>query len=315
MSVSLTGAGGLGTPLARWVFVLVWVCSVWADCVTENSPPLTPLLALAYALGLVGGLLLTTPGAAPLSRSHATCLPLISLTMVAVVLAHADRVSGFETVYFATYLVAFAIPRGNPVAGVVGSVLVIGYASLWAMINGAAAPEIAELLGVPIGCLIAGIVWALTLRWIVGQERHHRSEEGRAAQRTAASMVAVATAQQESATIRAEIAALMEGIIDGTEIDNPLRVQLIRTEAAIRDRITVPHLQDSELVRVVADLREKEVTVVVLGEPSMDRSEVDDALITRLIEVLSEVDSGRITVRSLPPGEACRAQRGDPATG
>lgn len=296
-----TCAGGLGTATARWVFVFAWVCGIWLGLIDGYFSPLDPLNASAYAAGLAGILLLTTPGDAQLSRGRAVALVAATLYLMVVLLSREPEVTNLPALNFTTYLVAFAIPRGNAVAGGVGSALVVGYATIWGLLHGATGGELARLLSVPLGCVLAGIVWRLVLRGIVRRERYHRSAAGQAADRTEASLEAVRVSQQELADIRAEVAPLLGRIIEGAPIDPDARVALVRTEAAIRDRIRAPHLQHPELVAAFAELRDRQVTVVVLGEPA-DGSVVGGALVSRLVEVLSEVPEGRVTVRSLPPG-------------
>lgn len=302
LSTKASGAGGLGTRPARWVFLFMWACGVWLGFIDEYFTPLDPLNATAYAAGIAGGLLLTTPGPLPLSRARAVWLPVIALYIVVVALARAPGPDDIGVLTFAAYLVAFAIPRGNPVAGGVGSALVIGYALGWGMLHDATGAQLAALIGIPVGCVVAGVVWWFVLRWIVRQEHRHRSEAAQAAERAEASLMAMRASHRELAAVRREVSPLLERIIAGSPIDAETRVGLVRVEAAVRDRIRAPHLQHPDLVAAFAELRSREVTVVVLGEPTSVGEIVDAALISRILEVISDTREGRITVRSFPPG-------------
>lgn len=297
-----THGAGLGTAAARWVFVFIWFCGVWVGLIDGYFTPLAPLNATAYLAGLAGTFILTTPGTAPLPLHRSLWLPVIALYIVALVLPKAPELGNIPVIIFAMYLVAFAIPRGNQVIGGLGSALVIIYVSSWALANGASSSELIALLVVPIGAVVAGIVWRIVLGWIVSKERHHRTARGRAAARTAASLEAIRASQQELMVVRAEVGPLLEEIAQGKIIDTETKVALVRVEAAVRDRIRAPHLQHSDLVAAFARLRDRQVTVVVLGEPIVDGGLIDEALVKRLIEVTSSIKEGRVTVRTLPPG-------------
>lgn len=297
-----THGAGLGTTAARWVFVFIWFCGVSVGLIDGYFTPLDPLNATAYLAGLVGALILTTPGTAPLPLRRSLWLPIIALYIVALVLPKAPELGNIPAILFAMYLVAFAIPRGNQVIGGLGSALVISYISTWALANGASSNELISLLVIPIGSVVAGVIWRVVLGWIVAEERHHRTAAGRAAARTAAALEAIRASQRELMVVRAEVGPLLEEIARGKAIDAETRVALVRVEAAVRDRIRAPHLQHPDLVAAFARLRDRKVTVVVLGEPIVDGGLVDEALVTRLIEVTSSIKEGRVTVRTLPSG-------------
>lgn len=298
-----TGAGGLGTRPARWVFVFVWSCGVWFGVFTDLTP-LDPLNASAYLAGLAGGVLLTTPGAAPLTRRRVTALVVLALYVAVIALHRSPVVANVPALTFATYLVAFVIPRGNIVAGAVGGSLVIGYALGWGLTADPSGAGLVFLLGVPVGSVAAGMVWRLALRWIVRRERAHRDAGALAADRAAAADEAIDASRREFADIRAEVGPLLARIGAGESIDEAMRTQLAVVEAAIRDRIRAPHLQHPLLVEELARLRARGVAVVVLGEPPAGDPVIPAAVALRIVELISPTTEGRITVRSLPAGRA-----------
>jgi hypothetical protein len=128
-----TGAGGLGTALARWAFVFVWATGI-LQVIVDGSLAAAPLeWGVALVAGLIGALLLTAPGPLPLPPSRVVWLPAISLLTAVVAFRTADSVGWVPALVFAAYLVAFLIPRGNAVAGCVGSALLIGSGLAWAL--------------------------------------------------------------------------------------------------------------------------------------------------------------------------------------
>ncbi|MFZ4896490.1 hypothetical protein ACL9RL_18770 [Plantibacter sp. Mn2098] len=298
-----TRAGGLGAKQARWVFVLVWATGVWVGALEGYLSPLDPLNASAYLAGLIGAVLLTTPGSHRLPRRVVFWLPVLATYLTVISLYRASAVMNVWTLDFAAYLVAFLIPRGNPVAGSIGGGLVIGYALVWGLDQDPSGAGLVFLIGIPIGCMVAGIVWRVVLRWIVNKERAHRSAAAQATERAAASDEAVALLQRELADIRNTVADLLTGIARGESIDHEMRTRLTLAEASIRDRIRAPHLQHPLLVAELSRLRSRGVAVVVLGEP-IHGVLIDTSLAERIADQVSSVVDGRVTVRSLPPGRA-----------
>ncbi|WP_336627558.1 MULTISPECIES: hypothetical protein [unclassified Microbacterium] len=301
-----TSAGGLGTKPARWAFVFMWATGVWLGLMGQITP-LELFNASAYAAAPIGGLLLTTPGNQPLPRHKVFWLPVIALYVTVVVLYRTPEVSTVWALTFTAYLVAFLIPRGNPVAGGVGSALVIGYALAWGLVRDPSGSGLALLLGIPVGCLVAGVVWRLVLGWIVHKERAHRGAAANAAEHAAASDEAVAASRRELADIRAAVTPLLSRIVAGETIDDAMRTELTLTEASIRDRIRAPHLQHPLLLDAIARLRARGVIVVVLGEPAASGAVIATSLATRIVELISGTCEGRVTVRNLPEGRAAAA--------
>ena len=302
-----THAGGLGARPARWVFIFVWVCGAWLGIIDGYFTPLNILNASAYAAAFVGGLLLTTPGSHPLPPRRALWLPVIAFYMTVIALYRAPAVMDIWALDFAAYLVAFLIVRGNPVAGGIGSAVILSYALRWGLAHDPPAVDLMLLLGIPVGCMAAGIVWRLVLRGVVLKERTHRSAAARAAEHTMATDETNSMADQELADIRAAVGPLLVRISNGDPIDGAMRTQLTLAEAMIRDRIRAPHLQHPLLVSAVTQLRTKGVAVVVLGEPTHAGVIIDTPLAQGIVELIADVSTGRVTVRSLPEGRAAAA--------
>lgn len=295
-----TGAGGLGTAAARWSFIFVWACGV-LQVLVDGTLTAAPLAwALALPAGLAGALLLTTPGARPLSPARLFWLLPMALVVAWAALASAESVGESVALNFAVYLVAFLIPRGNVVAGVAGSGLLVGAALAWALPKAPDGAALAMLLGVPLGCVAAGVLWRLVLKWIVRRERAHRGSAERSAERAAASAEAIAASRAELAAIRDLVVPVLARVADGEAIDARLRAELSHAEAAVRDRIRAPHLQHAELVAEVDRLRRDGVAVILLGEPAAPDQLVDARLAEACRTAIAEVTSGRVTIRTFP---------------
>ncbi|MGC4153582.1 MAG: hypothetical protein QM628_10915 [Propionicimonas sp.] len=296
-----TGAGGLGTPLARWSFIFVWACGGLQILVGGSAATMPLVWAVALPTALAGALLLTTPGANPLPGVRAAWLPVISLLLGATAFVSADAVGDLSVLNFAAYLVAFLIPRGNPVAGAIGSTLLIAASLAWALPQQPEFIEVARLLGIPIGCVVAGVVWRLVLQWVVRRERAHRSAAARSAERAAAAAEAIDASRVELAAIGDLVTPVLGRVADGEPIDAELRIELAHAEAAVRDRIRMPHLAHPRLTAEISRLRRLGVTVILLGESSSPEELIDPRLAEACRTVIAPVSSGRVTIRALPP--------------
>lgn len=313
-----TRAGGLGTAPARWVLVFVWACGVlWSLAQGSFASP-EPIKVIAggfgYAAGLVGALILTTPGGALLRRPRVGCVLVLALSLAVVTLSHAPTGAEIWGLDFATYLMALLIVRGHTVAGALGSAATIGYALAWAVAHGAPPDTWPKLLGIPIGSVAAAFAWRLVLVHIVRRERAHRGTAARAEQQAKADADAIVDAQRQLADIRAEVAELLTRIARGDDVDAALRTDLTRAEASVRDRISVPHLRHPLLIAEFARLRNIGVTVVVLGEVSPAGGIVGTALAKRVVQITADVTRGRVTVRGLPDGRSAALSVVRPST-
>lgn len=295
-----TGAGGLGTPLARWSFVFVWACGVVAMLVDGALAAALLPWTVALPVSLVGVFLLTTPGASPLPPARAVWLPAISLLVAAAAFASADAVGDLTPLNFAAYLVAFLIPRGNLVTGAVGSALLIGASVAWALPQQPGPSALAGLLGIPLGCVVAAVVWRVVLHWIVRGERAHRSAAALSAERAEAAAEAIAASRAELAAIAELAAPVLDRVADGADVDTALRAEAAHAEATIRDRIRVPHLRHPSLVAEIDRLRRQGVSVVLLGESSDPDQLIDPRLADACRTVIAPVTRGRVTIRTFP---------------
>ena len=98
--------------------------------------------------------------------------------------------------------------------------------------------------------------------------------------------------------------AYAERVADGEPIDEELRIELTHAEAAVRDRIRVPHLQHPLLVAEISRLRRLGVAVVLLGESSAPDQLIDERLAEACRALIAPVTSGRVTIRALPANRA-----------
>ncbi len=299
-----TGAGGLGTRLARGSFLFVWAC--WSFQIVRlglfQAAPLVWTLALLGAGA--GTCLLTTPGVRPLSPARAVWVPVSALGLAAAAFLSADTVTHLSALSFAAYLVAFLIPRGNLVAGAIGSTLLIGAALAWAWPQGPTPGALLRLVAVPLGCVAAGVLWRFVLHRIVGRERAHRSSAARSAESSAASAEALEASPTELAAIKGLVVPVLERIAEGDVIDARMRSEVAVVEAAIRDRIRLPHLQDPGLVAEVERLRRLGVEVVLLGESSSADTPILPRLARACRSAIAPVTQGRVTIRAFPAHRA-----------
>lgn len=306
LTTNATSAGGLGTRPARWAFLFLWACAVLQGMVDGTLAGQPLLWTVALGAALVGTLLLTTPGSQLLRPPAATGVVLCACVLTVVALSSAPAVSDLWAVDLAAYVVTFLIVRGNAWTGGIGSALVPGIAAVWAWPQDPSWHEWIQLLGIPLGSVLAAVAWRLVLRWVVQRERVHRSAAAQAAERAAADAEALATASAELAAIRAEATPLLARIAAGEEPDDALRAELAFVEAGIRDRIRVPHLNHPDLVATIGRLRRRGVDVVLLGEANPGQ-QLRDGLAAAIVAAIAPVTVGRVTVRTLPQGRTAAA--------
>ncbi|MBN9105726.1 MAG: hypothetical protein J0I14_12050 [Propionibacteriaceae bacterium] len=302
-----TSAGGLGTRQARWAFLFVWACGLAQGFVggAFTAAPKAWLLVLLCALA--GALLLTTPGNRPLRPAPAGTLIVVAGLVAVAGVWLARGVEDLWVVDFAAYLVSFMIVRGNTAGGAVGCMLVLGIVAERMASLQVPVYDWMAVLGIPLGSVAAAVIWRLVVGWIVRQERLHRSEEMRSAERTQAAVEAVTTSQAELAAIRAQVEPLLARVADGDVVDAELRAELTYVEAAVRDRIRAPHLNHPVLVEAIGRLRQSGVEVVVLGEVSAAGSPISDDLAAAVSAGIGAVQAGRVTIRTFPEGRSATA--------
>lgn len=300
-----TRAGGLATWPARWSFLLLWSTGVALAVIDSPDSVFDPKTLVVFAAALVGALLLTTPTPGPLRPGPALALVPIALLVGMTSLA-ASPLSG-ETwgLTFGAYLVAFLIPRGNPRIGALGSALFIGCIIAWSGLHHLSQHQLADALGIPIGCVMGAVVWRLVLRSIVRRERMHRSQSERIFEDALAR--SAHDSRKDLGEIRTVVEPILTRLAAGDEIDERFRNDIVRLEAALRDRIRVPRAHNHLLIDQIERLRERDVAVVLLGEPNTDGDAISDDLATSLARLIASVESGKVTIRVLPDGRAAAA--------
>lgn len=297
-----TLAGGLATTAARWACLFLLVNGIVRLWLQGEAWPLRPEgVAAALAMG-VACLLLTSPDPRPLERREVVLLMALALFATVMILELAPGVGQIPAFNAAMHLVALLLPRGNPRAGLLGSSLVLGYGFAWALPHGSGLLPMIEMMSIPVGTVVACVVWRHVLRLITGRQVASRDAASIALERAAAATEAAEASRAEFRDIREAARAPLAAIAAGAPLEASLRAQLQQTEAAIRDRIRAPQLQHQALVAEIASLRRRGVTVVLLGEPASGSETIGDTLAHGVADAIRAVRSGRVTIRSLPPG-------------
>ena len=308
-----TGATGLGTPTARWALAAVWLLSIAWGAITGAFAELTLVRILPYAVLLIGGYLLSAPGNQPLSPPRAVGVVAAALAADVLVLRALTVVQDSWLRSLAYYLVALLIARGNSIIGGIGAAVTLGYGLTWGVLTRAAPDAVVELLAVPLIAIVAGVIWRVVLRQMVARERLDRADAVRAELQARADAEAVEASRRELAEIARQARPLLDRIVAGEPLGE-LRVDLRVTEGAIRDRIRSPGLQRPILTDAIAERRRAGVDVLLLGEHATETPLTQDSIET-IGALIAEADSGRVTVRILPPGRDAVAsvvhQRGD----
>ncbi|MBN9612072.1 MAG: hypothetical protein J0H64_01155 [Actinobacteria bacterium] len=301
-----TRASGLGTRQARWAMVAVWALNVAYEIVC-GYPVDHPWVWASYAAGLAGALVLTSSGSGRLDPGRAGLLVALALFAGTALFAHPGLNTDVWIFSYATYLPALAIARGNPIAGGIGSALLILMGAWYAGMGGAGPAEYVALLNVPISASCVGFLWRWWFRRTVQREQRLRGEAERSRLDAEAAEASIAEMRQAFLAVHEEAAPLLQALSEGERMTPTLRHRLTIAEAQIRDRLVAPGISDPLLADRIRARRELGVHVLLLGHIGEDGSSepLAEALIARLADDISTLtDATRIVVRQHPPGSA-----------
>jgi len=299
-----SGGAGLGTPAARWALLAVWALGLLSEVLATGWALPGPWRLLAYSAALCGVIAVTSPGDRMLGRGRTVLAVLASLTTAAAMLASGPALDDLWFYQLAAYLVALLIARGNVIGGTIGCALVIALGLGWAVTVADASSRILDVISLPVMAFAVGIIWRTALQRIVAQERRHRSGAARAELAARLAREAADADVRDLAEIRRDAGALLTGLAAGDPIDAATRREFEVIEAGIRDRLLSPWTLPPRLVSTIAQRRRSGVRVVVLGERTGQRPDIDAALAEALRRLLAETPRGAITIRAVPPGRA-----------
>lgn len=299
-----TLAGGLATPIARWacVFMLGSWCVASLLRGALALPQTGPLLAVAA--GMAGAMLITIQRPRRLTRLESAAVVGLSLCAAVATLASAEEVKSLLLFNTVAHVVLLLIPRGNVVPGIGGWALVMAYGLAWALPHNAGFLATAEFVSIPLAALPGCLLWRYVVVEITRRQLAGRSAMALAEERAARTLEVVAASRSQLRGFRDVAQPVLEEIVGGAPLDEPMRLRLATAEAQIRDRIRVPQLQHPELAERIRELRGLGVTVVLLGEP--EPVVIGDDMAVALVDLLRDVTEGRVTVRCLPPGRPVR---------
>lgn len=315
MRGSGTGGAGLGVKPTRLALIGVWLLNLTYGFFVDDFG-LSNLMWVPYVTALVGTILLTHQGEGYLSIPYAVGVAACAVVTSFAVVWHATP-SGHIWIYsFASYLAALLVARGNAIIGGVGGLLVFVVGALWLTGLDADVSGYAAVLGVPITAMFVGYVWRATFRWMVTQERQHRSSQNRALQAEIFATEATARTRKDLDDIRLRVIPVLHPIIEGEEIGDVLHTQLSIVESTIRDRIRSPGLSHPLLDATILASRVRGVQILLLGEKAEVTSSpqslggfhelhedapIDDVLVTAICNIISQSEPGEIVVVRLLP--------------
>lgn len=301
LTPSGTGAGGLGTPAARWALAAAWALGVLSDAVggSVGFPYWNELLALPF--GLIGALVLTTRGDQALPPGPATVVAASAVLSATGALMSGSPLDQTWSFNFASYLSALLIPRGNLRSGLLSGLLIVLLGALWALTHDASLAQAFDLLAFPFLALVIGATWRWLLNRIVVRELAHQRDVERAAMAAEIAEASIAATHTELAEIGAEVGGILQAIGDGQWLDDAFATEISVVEAGVRDRIRSPHLRDAALGAAIERARRRGVGVLVLGSSSHERA-INDALAASVAEVIDGIDAGAVTMRAIPSG-------------
>ena len=221
-----TGAGGLGTPAARWALTVTWALGLLSDVLSGAvaAPFGTELLALPF--GLVAAVVLTTRGDNALPAARAVVVAAAAAVSAIGALTSGAPLGTTWSFNFAAYVAALLLPRGNIRSGIGGGALIGILGTIWAIRFGASLTQFLDLLALPLLALVVGGTWRWLLGRIVRRELAYRREVERAAVAAEIADASAAATQAELAEIGAEVGGLLTAISAGRSLDDGLVAEI-----------------------------------------------------------------------------------------
>ncbi|MFT3660676.1 MAG: hypothetical protein QM809_04585 [Gordonia sp. (in: high G+C Gram-positive bacteria)] len=152
--------------------------------------------------------------------------------------------------------------------------------------------------------MIMATFFAYTIRPAAREifEMRHRATEAAAA--AAAQSAILEERDRQMVRLDERARPLLERAADGEPLTPDERRACALAEARLRDALRAPALDAPEVVSAVWRARSRGVRVVLLDDHGLDgvSAEVRERIHAAVIAALSEVESGTLTVRVLPPG-------------
>ncbi len=291
---------GLGTPGARWAVLIVWFVVCTTDAIGEPAPGV--LQFLSYALTGVGTIALTRPGAEILSPLWSWMVIICAIASAASTMYGSASFIDNGMLNFSSYLIGLIFPRGNIAAGAIGGGAMIAVMTALGILMGATPDVVVTMLAIPIASIFAGVIWYIAVSRIVAKERAHRSV---AAQRELAVQVSAEAASQINAEVSQmldQVRPIVAAISSGAELDEALHRKIAITEAEIRDRLRSPALRHPVLAAAVRQLRQRGISVLLLGEQDDASHVISTSLATQIASRIQTSDFDSLTIRTIPRG-------------
>lgn len=298
------GGSGFERGTTRAILVLVWLSGAAHGFLVGRLPGDGIFLPVAYGAALGAALLLTDRRPRPLPWTSAAALGACVLTSSVIGLfqfTYSEEYASLWLLQFPTYMAAMMIARGNPWFGGITCLIIVLLTFAWAWDVSADPTTVARVITNPVVGVIVGYVWLRGIRYFVRRERRARDATAQAEARSDAESAAAEAAARELDEVAAVTRSPLEDLAAGRELDAEFRLELAMAEARVRDRLLVPQLRHPGVEEAIGRARTRRVDVVLLGEPDPSRR-ISDEDAAALSSLLDTVGSGRVVVRSTPPG-------------
>ncbi|MFF3026992.1 sensor histidine kinase [Microbacterium sp. NPDC057944] len=298
---------GLSTRIARVAVATLWVTGIVQSLLVGQFPVPNPAVGIGcYLVALLGALMVTAQHPGRLRGAEAAAVIGCAVVVALCVLAYADIFDApageVWLLTFASYLVALVAARGNPAAGCVGAVLLVGLVAAWGSATGQPAIGVVAMATPTVVSLLVGVTWFIGVSRISVREYGVRSAAVEAASATVFAAAERWSSRRELSGIRRTAQPLLTALASGADIDDALIGELAAAEGSIRDRIRAPGLHHPALVAAVDAARRRGVHVLLLGEETATRHRLPGELATSIARLVAEEGSVAVTVREVHRG-------------
>ncbi|MGC0366469.1 hypothetical protein ABH922_004453 [Rhodococcus sp. 27YEA15] len=202
-----------------------------------------------------------------------------------------------------TVVLTFMCVRGRTAFAWLGLTAMVVTVTIWLVVTKQNATQAFSLTSLSIGPVLMATMFAYTIR--PRSKIIYRLREQSTRRIAAEAAASAALAERDEQLNRLDLLArpLLERVASGIPLTEHERTACALLEAELRDSLRAPGLRRPNLIAAVQAARERGVEVVLLDDHGLDdadvavRSRLDQAVIREL----AGLDTGKVTVRILPP--------------
>jgi len=302
-SVQLVPLIGWWPRLIIWLYIATMiVLALWS--LDEVRTPWPTVVAIVAFVGI--GVIVSRDAAEPMSLWCAVVVA-AAWPAIAALVSWQLLVAGGHSQWFfgaGTVSLFYVSLRGRVATALVGFCALSLVTIAWGVTTDTGLVVALSLVGKQLPIMIVGTLFAVGLRRATASIERLTVEASMRASAEAAALATTAERNERLAGLDAVATALISRIVDGTPLTADDRLEFSVAEAELRDSLRARALSVPPVVAAARQARRRGVDVVLLDDSDPDELGDEDLahVISRVAEVLSVAEDGRVVARLLPPG-------------